>query len=255
MGKASGLLGSGGLTNAAAGLVGKISGIPGIGGIASSLIKGGGAKGIGTSLVKGGIAKLGGAKLGAAIGSVIPGAGTVVGALLGTGISKLASSGVGRAIGGAARGVGRFLTNNKIVNKTPLGLLARGARAYGGALKSIGGKIGGLFGRRRRESTPSVAPTDVGALAGIAGGASNIQGMPGILNMFSGAGDAGLGGTVAGLPGLNVTGGSSTQVTVDTANLEGKIEQLINLMRSGGIAVNLDGRKVSTGLMEANRYG
>jgi hypothetical protein len=231
-----GLLG-GGVKSTAANIVSKI---PGIGNLAGSFIKGGGVKGIGSSLLKGGLAKLGGAKIGAAIGSVIPGAGTIVGALLGTGISKLANTGVGKFVG-------------NILGKTPAGAVAR---RVGGAIKSIGGKIGGFFGRRRRkESAPSVTPTDVGALAGIAGGTSNIQGMPDILSMFGGAGDAGLGGAVAGLPGINVTGGSSSSVVLDTKNLEGKIDQLINLMRSGGIAVNLDGRKVSTGLMEANRYG
>ena len=243
MGKASGLLGSGGLKNAAAGLVGKI---PGIGGIASSLIKGGGVKGIGTSLLKGGVAKLGGAKIGAMLGSVIPGGGTIIGAALGAGISKLANTKFGKAIGS----VGKSAIN--LLGKTPVGAAAK---KIGGAVKSIGGKIGGLFGRKKKKPEPTPAPLDVGNMASLSGMLGSIQGMPNILSMFGGAGDAGLAGKVAGLPGLNVTGGSSTQVTVDTANLEGKIEQLINLMRSGGIAVNLDGRKVSTGLMEANRYG
>jgi outer membrane lipoprotein SlyB len=241
------------LTNKASGLISKFSGSSSSGllGKIAGLTKGGAIKGTASKFAGGALSKMGGAKMGAMLGSVIPGAGTVIGAALGMGISRLASSGVGKTIGGAARGVGRFLTNNKIVNKTPLGLLARGARSYGGVLKNIGGRIGGLFGRRRKESTS----TDLGSLSGAAGMTPGIQGMPNILSMFGGVGDAGLGATVTNLPRNNISSESSTQVKVDNTGLENKMDQLINLMRSGGIAVNLDGRKVSSGLMETNRYG
>lgn len=48
---------------------------------------------------------------------------------------------------------------------------------------------------------------------------------------------------------------STQQVSMDTTKIEKQLELLTTLMKTGGIAVNLDGRKVSTGLMESNRYG
>lgn len=41
----------------------------------------------------------------------------------------------------------------------------------------------------------------------------------------------------------------------DMSAVEAKLNELIQLFKSGGIQVNLDGRKISSGLMEANRYG
>ena len=229
----------GNLKSTAANLVGKI---PGIGGIAKSFLGGGGVKGIGSSLLKGGLSKLGGAKIGATIGSIIPGAGTIVGGLIGGGLSKLANTGIGRAIGG-------------FVSKTPIGKIAGGV---GKAIGGIGKKLGGLFGRKKKKepTPPTPAPLDVGGMAGLAGMfGMGAAGMPAILSMFGGAGDAGLAARIGMIPGGSAAGGQSQPVALDTTNLESKIDQLINLMRSGGIAVNLDGRKVSTGLLEANRYG
>ena len=39
--------------------------------------------------------------------------------------------------------------------------------------------------------------------------------------------------------------------TTDMSTVEGKLDQLISLMKSGGIAVNLDGKKVNKGLAAA----
>lgn len=232
MGKVSGLLG-GNLKSTAANLVGKI---PGIGGIASSLMKGGGIKGIGTSLLKGGVAKLGGAKIGAAIGSIIPGAGTAVGALLGTGISKLANTRVGKAIGG-------------FVSKTPIGQI--GKKVLGTAGKAIGGigkKLGGLFGRKK---TPAPTPQpDMTQMA-------NMSGMLSMMPMMSAANfQSGInfGGQSMPMMGM-MQGGAQNAQAVNMQTLEAKFDTLINLLKSGGIVVNLDGKKVSDGLVDANRYG
>lgn len=232
MGKVSGLLG-GNLKNTAANLVGKI---PGIGGIASSLMKGGGIKGIGSSLLKGGIAKLGGAKIGAAIGSIIPGAGTAVGALLGTGISKLANTRIGKAVTG-------------FIGKSPIGQIGKKVLGTAGkALGGIGKKLGGLFGRKKKPApTPQPDMTQIANMSGMLG----MMPMMTAANFQSGINFANpsmmtMGGTVAGQPG---------QTTNPMQSLEAKFDTLINLFKSGGIVVNLDGKKVSDGLVDANRYG
>jgi hypothetical protein len=251
-----------GAGKAIGGMVGSLIPIPGVGTLLGSTLGG---------LASKGISKLANSKVGKAIGGVgkklgglfrrkkkkettpssapldlgniggmvgSPGGGTLLGGLASKGISKLANSRVGKAVTG-------------FLGKSPVAQV--GKKVLGG----IGKKLGGLFGRgKKKEAAPSAAPLDLGNMGSMtAGMLGTVQGMPNILSMFSGAGDSGLQGAVAGLPSINISGGSSTQVKVDTANLEGKIDQLINLMRSGGIAVNLDGRKVSSGLMEANRYG
>jgi hypothetical protein len=38
----------------------------------------------------------------------------------------------------------------------------------------------------------------------------------------------------------------------DDKGVEAKLDELINLMKSGGIAVNMDGKKVSTQLAKAS---
>lgn len=234
MGKVSSLLG-GNLKSSAANLVGKI---PGIGGIASSLLKGGGIKGVGTSLLKGGVAKLGGAKIGATLGSVIPGAGTIVGALAGAGISKLANSRVGKAIGG-------------FVSKTPIGQI--GKKVLGTAGKAIGGigkKLGGLFGRNKKTPPQVVPEPDMTQMANMSGMLSMMPNMA-AANFQSGIN---FGGQTLPMFNMGQSGTQNAQA-LNTQALEAKFDTLISLFKSGGIAVNLDGKKVSDGLVDANRYG
>lgn len=193
---------------------------------------------IGSSLFKGGLSKLGGAKIGAALGSIVPGAGTLLGGLLGGGLGALTNTGIGKTITG-------------LISKSPIG------KVGGSIVKGVGKVFGGLFGKKKKPSPPKISsPFDLGSITGIAGLMGlNTQGLSNIFSIFGGAGDGGLGARVSGISSMMSVSGGTPQVTLNTVNLENKIDQLINLMRSGGIAVNLDGRKVSSGLMEANRYG
>lgn len=259
---AKGLLGgklSGLMSNVGGGILGKISGIAGgnlgdllggalsggTGGLltkAAGLLTGGGLKTLGTNLISkiGGsiIGKLGGAKIGAALGSIIPGAGTIVGGLVGAGFSKLANSAIGKTIGGL---VSKF---------TPIGIMGK---KIGGAVKSIGKKLGGLFGKKKKAKVTAptpMLPTDLGTLLSVMTPGINGSALPAsIMSLI--AGD----GTSLGNLSSSITSTQQKPIAVDTTILEGKLDQLISLMKSGGITINLDGRKVSSGLMEANRYG
>lgn len=241
MGKMSGLFG-GGTKGIASNLVGKI---PGIGGIAKGFM-GGGVKGIGGSLAKGGIAKLGGAKIGAMLGSVIPGAGTLVGGVLGAGVSKLANTKIGKAVSG-------------FIGKSPIGKVA------GSALGSIGRGLGGLFGRKKKPQPtqmaglsgpfdrnqapqPSAVQRDVSQRAGTSGMMS-FGGSLGTSNFQSGI-------KLGGQQPVTRQAPAAPQMAMgNTQALENKLDTLINLLKSGAIGVNIDGKKVSNSLVDANRYG
>jgi hypothetical protein len=236
MGKVSGLLG-GGLKEKAAGLVSKI---PGLGGVAGSLLKGGGIKGIGGNLLKAGAGKAIGGALGTLI--PIPGVGTMLGSALGglasKGISKLANSRVGKAVTG-------------FLGKSPVAQI--GKKYLGVAGKAVGGigrALGGLFGRKKKPATPPVVQTDYGQMAGMAGMMS-YGGSLGTSNYQSGINFGGQQQFV-GQAGTNtpMMGGMG-----NTQALEAKFDTLISLLKSGAIGVNMDGKKVSESLVDANRYG
>jgi hypothetical protein len=76
-----------------------------------------------------------------------------------------------------------------------------------------------------------------------------------VLRIENANNDGGLRNAVDRPPRTTTPQPAAQAQTINTAALETKMDQLIGLMKSGGIAVNLDGRKVSTGLMEVNRYG
>lgn len=54
--------------------------------------------------------------------------------------------------------------------------------------------------------------------------------------------------------GTSIISKSVEPVKFDVSALENKMDTLIHLLKTGGIAVNLDGRKVSSALMDSNRY-
>lgn len=232
MGKVSGLIG-GNLKDKAAGILGKI---PGIGGLAGNLLKGGGIKGIGGSLLKAGAGKL----IGGAIGSIIPGAGTIVGSLIGSvvgkGIGKLANTRVGKAVTG-------------FIGKSPIGKI--GGKVLGTAGKLVGGigkKLGGLFGRKKKPAPVPVQP-DYSQMAGMSGmmaygGSLTSNGYQSGIN-FGGSQPQYMGQS----PMMPQMGMGNTQA------LEAKFDTLISLLKSGAIGVNIDGKKVSESLVDANRYG
>ena len=221
----SGLLSKSGIGSKLTGLLGGKAG--GIVGAASSLLKGD-FKGAAGGLLKGGLAKLGGAKIGAALGSIIPGAGTAVGALLGTGISKLANTRIGKAVG-------------NVLGKTPLGA---GVKKIGGAaisgIKSIGSKLGGLFGKKKKTAAPVATAQTVEQVPDNQASVylSQLAQMGGIGGMFGGQQPA-----------------PAPVVNVDLKPLENQLAQLISLMQNGGIAVNLDGKKVAGGIIDAYSRG
>lgn len=217
---------TGGLKDKAAGLLGKI---PSIGGLASNLLKGGGIKNIAGNLLKGGAGKL----IGGAIGSIIPGAGTMVGSLLGGGASKL--------IGGLVNSkIGKSITG--LVTKSPIGKLA------GKALGGIGKKLGGLFGRKKKPTVTNIQ-TDYSQQAGMSG-LLNYGGQLTPSYYQSGI-------NIPNVPGMMSPQqmNQSSSPIGNTQALEAKFDTLINLLKSGAIGVNIDGKKVSNSLVDANRYG
>lgn len=232
---------AGSLTGKLSSISGIASKIPGLGAL-SGLLKGGGLKGIGSSLLKMGTSKM----IGAAIGSIIPGAGTLLGGVLGSGVGKLFGSLKNSKIGQAA---------SRLLGKTPLGKL--GSTAISGAKKALGGigkKLGGLFGKKKKKSktTPTVIQPSISDLISSAGlmnfGAGlDIPGMPGI-NAFGGM-------MTPNMPVTATAFGQNQMSPISTQAMEQKLDTLISLLKSGAIAINLDGKKVSESLVDANRYG
>lgn len=188
--------------------------IPLVGGLISGIAGGGNIKSMATSALKSGAGKA----IGATIGSVIPGAGTVVGALAGMGIDKLMNSKVGKAV----TGIGKKL-------------------------------FGGLFGKKKK--SPTVSPQNLSVQPGPSTnyGISSTD-SSGLL--IPSSIDGGL-GTSIGTTAVTSTSTAPVvhQSVVGMDDMIKKFDELITLMRNGGIAVNLDGRKVSAGILDANRYG
>ena len=223
-GIASAFTGKGGLQGAAtSGLKGVasnlVSKIPGVGGIASSLIKGGGAKGIIGNVGKSLAGKAIGTKVGAALGSVVPGLGTLVGA----GVGALASKYGGKLIGGV----------KNIAGKLP-GVSTAAKVVSGVAGKAVGG-IKKLFGFGRKKK-PAVVAQEQPQMAS-----------PEMMALNSSASE--YTGTVLG--GANMAaGGSQSIVKVDNANLESLLTQLIAATKEGK-DIYLDGKKVGNSLVNA----
>lgn len=223
-GIASALTGKGGLQGAAtSGLKGVasnlVSKIPGIGGIASSLIKGGGAKGVIGNVGKSLAGKAIGTKVGAALGSVVPGLGTLVGA----GVGALASKYGGKLIGGV----------KNIAGKLP-GVSTAAKVVSGVAGKAVGG-IKKLFGFGKKKK-PAVVAQEQPQMAS-----------PEMMALNSSASE--YTGTVLG--GANMAaGGSQSIVKVDNANLESLLTQLIAATKEGK-DIYLDGKKVGNSLVNA----
>jgi hypothetical protein len=222
-GIASAFTGKGGLQGAAtSGLKGVasnlVSKIPGVGGIASSLIKGGGAKGIIGNVGKSLAGKAIGTKVGAALGSVVPGLGTLVGA----GVGALASKYGGKLIGGV----------KNIAGKLP-GVSTAAKVVSGVAGKAVGG-IRRLFGGGRKR--PAVVAQEQPQMAS-----------PEMMALNSSASE--YTGTV--LDGASaVAGGSQSIVKVDNSNLENLLTQLLAATKQGK-DIYLDGKKVGNSLVNA----
>jgi len=225
-GKLGGLLGS----SKPAGILSGVLGGAG-GGILKSItgaLSGGGLGGIAKSVGS----SLGLGKIGAIAGSVVPGLGTLLGGGLGSVLGSLATSGIGKAVTG-------------LIGKVPgVGSVVKGV---GSVVGKVGGFIGGLFGKKKKTPTP-VQP-DISQMAGDAGILNMLTslGIPGLQQGFS------IGSPIMGsATGMSANGGFSS---TSTQGIEQKLDTLINLLRSGAIAVNMDGKKVSSSLIDANRYG
>ena len=174
-----------------------------------------------------------GGGLGGLVSAGKSGIGSLLGGIGGKAIGGLMTGGVGTALSLASSvfpGIGKTLGQ---VAKNPLGSVVNFAKNPGKAIGSVFKGIGGLFGKKK-PTVQSVA-TAIAPLAPkiLDGGLSKILGSK-------------LGGQVSG---------AMQGITVNTQALESKMDQLIALFKRGGINVNMDGKKVSTSLAHANRYG
>ena len=174
-----------------------------------------------------------GGGLGGLVSAGKSGIGSLLGGIGGKAIGGLMTGGVGTALSLASSvfpGIGKTLGQ---VAKNPLGSVVNFAKNPGKAIGSVFKGIGGLFGKKK-PTVQSVA-TAIAPLAPkiLDGGLSKILGSK-------------LGGQVSG---------AMQGITVNTQALESKMDQLITLFKRGGINVNMDGKKVSTSLAHANRYG
>jgi hypothetical protein len=168
-----------------------------------------------------------------------------IGSLLRSGLSRVVGGGAAAIGGEAVAGGAGLLGAARTIGGTALGAVSGGltaglvARHFGqtGIGAGLGGAIGGALGQAFIP-IPIVGAMIGTALGGLAGG--------GIESLISGKHET---------PDANTPDGSQqAPVAVDTTKLERKVDELIALMRSGGIAVYLDSKKVSESLVNAHRY-
>ena len=206
-----GLLGGG-----VGGILGNITslfgGKGGIGGGLTNLLSGGVGgivKNLGSSLFGGGNL----AKLGASVGSIIPGVGTLLGGGLGAAIGSLSKTGIGKAVGGVVK------------------------------------SIGGLFHKKKKApEPPKTSAVDISQLASLSG-LLNFGAMLGVNSLQGG-----------GIKTPTIGGASPSSLPIggmtgSTSGIEQRLDLLITLLRNGSIGLNVDGKKLSDALTDANRYG
>jgi hypothetical protein len=127
----------------------------------------------------------------------------------------------------------------KVLGKTPVGKVTKAvANKISAPVKSIGSKVGGaikgLFGKKKKTVEPKIPtvpqPTPAASALELA-----------LHRRYETTTQA--------------TAQKHQAVSVDTTKLENKLDTLITLMRNGGIAVNLDGKKVGGAVLNAFNYG
>jgi gas vesicle protein len=230
-------LGRGGI-KAARGMVGRgIAMAGGIGGVGVAAAAGLGGYGIGKLVGDPKIGALGGAATGAAsgalIGSVFPVIGTITGAVVG---------GIAGALGGLLGGLNKSTKTQEeliaVTDKMSTTMENKQLKAAASAAGVVNFDFAQTALAQQKLTTPPprINPNLASATP------------------INTANDSGLNKATLQQTKSAITVVSSN-TDIDTKPLENKMDQLITLMRNGGIAVNLDGRKISTGLMETNRYG